>query len=73
MKIIAIGIMFVVSMIANPVIALADCNDVKESCARNYELDSQACERNYSGEQQAECHQRAAQQLSYCVSAGGCS
>ncbi len=68
-----IEILLVVSIITNPVTALADCNDVKESCARNYELDSQACERNYSGEQQTECHQRAAQQLSYCVSSGGCS
>jgi hypothetical protein len=52
--------------------ALADCNDVRANCARNYDLDSKACERNYSGQQQAACHARAAQQMVNCVKSSGC-
>ncbi|MGO6840428.1 hypothetical protein GUK34_28405 [Rhizobium leguminosarum] len=52
--------------------AFADCGDIKQGCWQNYQLDMAACERNYSGQQQADCHARAAQQFSYCVSASGC-
>jgi hypothetical protein len=51
--------------------ALADCNDIRASCARNFSLDLASCG-NGTDAQTQRCQARAHQQLAYCVNSSGC-
>lgn len=53
-------------------LVFATCDDIRQTCAKAFELDRASCIKNYSGQQQADCRTRAAQQYEYCVKATGC-
>jgi hypothetical protein len=53
------------------VVAMADCNDIRANCNRNFQLDMRACG-NFTDAQAQRCYERAHEQLLSCMRGTGC-